>query len=395
MLGLSEFRADPLWVLTVLSLMVVAAEWLARRGIFRHFGSALVVILITAVAANLGVIPAGSTAEAPVPAYDAIFTYVAPLALFWLLLPVNLRAVLRAGLPLISLFLIGAAGTCVGVFVGMSLVRGSETFGPLYNGVAGMFTGTYIGGSVNFNAVALHYDVVRDGVLYGGSIVVDNIMTAVWMVATIAAPRLLLPLWMTRRRTSAALPASTGPIIDLEAETETIDPRKLAMVLFLGGAALWVSLTLTTALANVGLTVPSILIITAIALGLAQVPAVSKLPGVRVLGMYAVYMFLAVVGAFCDVRALADIGTLGYTLLVFVGVTVLIHGMVTFGAAWLLRLDPESAAVASQANVGGGTSALALAKSLGREDLVLPAILLGSLGNAVGTFLGFLVAGMV
>ena len=34
------------------------------------------------------------------------------------------------------------------------------------------------------------------------------------------------------------------------------------------------------------------------------------------------------------------------------------------------------AAVASQANVGGSTSALALAKSLGREDLLVPAILL-------------------
>jgi uncharacterized membrane protein len=46
--------------------------------------------------------------------------------------------------------------------------------------------------------------------------------------------------------------------------------------------------------------------------------------------------------------------------------------------------------VVSQANVGGSTSALALAKSLGREDLLVPGILLGSLGNAVGTFLGFL-----
>ena len=49
-------------------------------------------------------------------------------------------------------------------------------------------------------------------------------------------------------------------------------------------------------------------------------------------------------------------------------------------------------AVASQANIGGSTSALALAKSLGRSDLMLPAILVGALGNAVGTYLGFLTA---
>ena len=39
-----------------------------------------------------------------------------------------------------------------------------------------------------------------------------------------------------------------------------------------------------------------------------------------------------------------------------------------------------------------GTSALALAKSLGRGDLVLPGILAGSLGTALGTFAGFAVA---
>ena len=47
--------------------------------------------------------------------------------------------------------------------------------------------------------------------------------------------------------------------------------------------------------------------------------------------------------------------------------------------------------IASQANIGGGTSAIALAESFNRKELILPAILVGSLGNALGTYLGFLV----
>ena len=39
--------------------------------------------------------------------------------------------------------------------------------------------------------------------------------------------------------------------------------------------------------------------------------------------------------------------------------------------------------------------ALALAKSLGRGDLFLPAILVGSLGTGVGSYLGFLLARFV
>ena len=49
--------------------------------------------------------------------------------------------------------------------------------------------------------------------------------------------------------------------------------------------------------------------------------------------------------------------------------------------------------VASQAGVGGSTTALALARSLGRPDLAAPGILVGSLGTALGTYLGFAMAG--
>ena len=71
---------------------------------------------------------------------------------------------------------------------------------------------------------------------------------------------------------------------------------------------------------------------------------------------------------------------------------VLVHGAIVFGVGAMVRADPAMSAVASQANIGGSTSALALAKSLGRGDLMLPGILVGALGNAVGTYLGFLTA---
>jgi uncharacterized membrane protein len=89
------------------------------------------------------------------------------------------------------------------------------------------------------------------------------------------------------------------------------------------------------------------------------------------------------------------LGPLGLLLLGFAGTLVLIHGTIVFLAARVLRLDVFTAAVASQANVGGATSALALARSLGRSDLVLPAVLIGSLGNALGTFIAFWVVRQV
>lgn len=379
---------DSVYVLAALCLIVVVSEMLVRRTGLRHIGTAVLVILVTAVAANLGLLPAGSTAEAPVPVYDGIFAYIAPLAIFWILLRVNLRSVLDAGFPAVALFLLGMVGTGLGVIAGMAVVDGAQSIGPSFAAVGGMFGGTYTGGSINFNAVALEYDVVRDGVLYAGSVVVDNIVTTVWMAATLALPRLLAPVW--RHATSSASGAErAAPDLGIEDDTEALHPLDLGIVGTLGLASLWISEALATATG-----VPSILTLTVLALIVAQTPWAEKLRGAQTLGMFGIYLFLAVIGAFCDVRALGNLGSLGLTLLAFATVVVAVHGLITFLGAWLFKVDLDLAAVVSQANVGGGTSALALARSLGRSDLVLPAVLLGSLGNALGTFLGFWLAGV-
>ena len=385
---------DTLYILAVLCLIVVASEWMVRRTWMRHMGTALVVILVTAVAANLGFLPAGSTEEAPVLVYDYTFTYLAPIAIFWLLLRCNLRDILKAGLPLVALFVIGAMGTTIGVLVGMWAVGGPENIGPLYNAIGGMFTGTYTGGSINFNAVALHYDVVREGALYAGSIVVDNIATTVWMMITLALPRLLAPLWK-RSSSETEATVSNEASLGVKEDTETVHPQDIALVLSLGLGALWISNLLAEWMESFGFAVPSIILVTVLALAIAQTPLATRLRGAQALGMFAVYIFLCVVGAFCDVTALRGLGSLGVSLMIFASITVLVHGLIIFGAARVMKLDPDMAAVASTANVGGGTTALVVARSLGRQDLVLPAVLIGSLGTALGTFLGFWAAGQL
>jgi uncharacterized membrane protein len=375
---------DPVYILALLCIFTALSEWLARHTWLRHVGTALLVILVTALAANVGLLPAGSTAQAPVPVYDVIFGYIAPLAIFFLLLRVNLRGLLRAGIPIIGLFLIGSLGIVIGVFIAAAIFPLSRV-GPLYPAVGGMYAATYIGGGINFNAVALSYGVTREGALYAGAVVVDNVITTLWMIATLALPRLLVPLWRSVHRGGITETIADGGVSD---DTEAIHPVDLALVGALGLFGLVLSGVLARASG-----IPSILILTTIALLLAQVPQLSQLRGARAIGMFAVYLFLAVVGAFCDVRQLVGLGQLGLILLGFAGTMVVVHGIVTFCAARLLGMDLDTAAIASQANVGGSTSALALARSLGRADLVLPAVLIGSLGNAIGTFAGFWIAG--
>ena len=114
--------------------------------------------------------------------------------------------------------------------------------------------------------------------------------------------------------------------------------------------------------------------------------------GLRVIGLFGIYIFLAVIGAYCDIGTLLKDGQLAIILFGMILLLVVIHAIILFGTGAFFRQDWDIIAIASQANVGGSTSALALARSLNRPDLQLPAVLVGSLGNAMGSYLGILVA---
>ena len=377
--------ADSLFILAVLALMVAVSEHLGRTSWGRHLGSALLVIVLTAIAANLGLIP---TYSGDIAVYHGIFAHVAPLAIFLLVLQVNLRDILKAGLPMIGMFLVGALGTSLGVIAGLWIVDGANTFGPLYKALGGMFVATYTGGSVNYNAVALHFDVVKDATLYAGAAAVDSAMTTVWMAVTVALPRLigLRSDGEGSSDESGHAAADTESLEEIVAhDTETVSVTDLGYLMALAGVAVWIS-----NLVGGWLDIPSILVVTTLALVLAQVDRVRHMPGIRLTGWLAVMFFLAVIGALCDLEALLAIGEIGPRLILFVVILLTVHGVVIFGTGALLRLDPTLTAVASQANIGGSTSALALARSLGQERWVLPGVLAGALGNALGTYLGFL-----
>jgi uncharacterized membrane protein len=379
---------DPLAILAVLMGNILVADWLTRFPVFRQLGTSLTVIILTAVTANLGLIPTSTNAP---PLYDGIFTYLAPISIFFLLLAVDLRSLKRAGSPMVLCFFIGAAGTMLGVLAGMWAVAGPEGFGELYYALGGMFAGTYTGGSSNLNAIALHYGVNKAGNLYAAAIATDNIVTALWMGVTLLLPQ-LLNRYFPRQLKYDWTP---GDKEQFEAEAnaqisdiETVSPTDLALLIGLGVLGLFIAGQIAVWIPAI----PKILSLTTLALLLAQWSPIQKLRGVRVVGIFCIYLFLAVIGAYCDIAALLKDGHLALMMLIFVSVLVAVHTLIQFGVGALLRQDWAIISVASQANLGGSASCLALTKSLNRPDLHLPGILAGALGNAVGTYCGLLVA---
>lgn len=374
-----NFTTHPMYVLAILCFMVVGAVYAAKTKIGKQFGAALLVILFTAVLANLNIIPSASNS---IPLYSGIFTYVAPISIFYLLLNVNFISIKQAGMPMIGLFLVGSMATTIGILMSWFMLSPESVLGADGKVIAGMLTGTYTGGSVNFNAIALEYDFQEKGALYAGTIAVDNVVSTLWIIATLALPVVVRRFWKDKTNLK---PNTTKE--NKEHPEEGMDLHSLMWLLFLGVAAYYVSEVIKELVPEV----PSILTLSTIGILLAQTKFVGRLRGSHNLGLYLVFLFLAVIGAYCELTAVIELKDIGITLLLFAGSAVLLHGIIIILLGGLIYRDWELIAIVSQANIGGGTTAIALAESFGRKELILPAILVGTLGNALGTYLGFLV----
>lgn len=381
------FVQNPAYIITVLLALVVFSEWLAGKRLFRRIGSSLVIIIAAAILANFRLIPSSSDAPS---LYFTIFTYAAPLGIFLLLLDVQLKDLRMAGLPMLLMFLVGTGATLAGAVGGYFLVSPGQHHIENAFAVAGMYAGTYTGGSANLNAVAVQYNMSTNGAQFAAINAVDNIVGTSWIMVTLFLPPLLHRL-VPRKR---VIPPEMARFSDEELQrsisfgSETIDIPGAAALLAMGFGSLWLSNLLSEWVPQI----PAILTLTTLAIVLAQVPFVQRLKGGRVMGFFLILVFLAVVGAFCDFSALAGNSEAAITLLVWVVFLMLVHGILIFGIGALLRQDWDIIAVASNANVGGTATAAVCAAAIGRRDLQLPGLLVASAGNALGTYLGVLVA---
>ena len=376
-----EIITNPIYVLSILCFMVILSVYAGNTKIGKQLGgAALLVILFTAVVANFKFIPSASNS---IELYDIIFKYIAPISIFYLLLNVNITSIKKAGLPMVGLFVLGSIATTIGILISWFLLSPQEILGDDGKIIAGMLTGTYTGGSVNFNAIALEYGFQKKGFLYAGTIAVDNVVTAIWIMVTLAIPMFLNKIWNSNVKPNTKIDLNTEEANN----SDKIDSKSLAWLIFLGIGAYYIS----DIISENFIKIPSILILTTIGILLAQTKFISKIKGSKTLGLYLVYLFLAVIGAYCELSAVSQLQEVGATLLIFTSLAVLIHGLVFIFIGGLFYRDWEMISIASQANIGGGASAIALAESFDRNELILPAILVGSLGNALGTYLGFLV----
>lgn len=360
-------------------LIAVAAFgfWCERTPWGRKYSGVMLLITLAIVLANLRIIPTSA------PAYDVVWDYLVPIAIPLLLFEADLKRIIRESGPTLIAFMIGSAAVVAGVIVASSLLDLGQNEAEL----AGIFTGTYIGGSLNFAAVAEATNMQESSQL-AAAIAADNVITNLHFLLIIFIPGIA---WMVKRYPTHHIDNAEVVSFDSDRPPHTIEN--------LGIAGLLASLALAFAIAATGKWLAdlggypqfAILIITAIAVTIATVlpRQMGKLSGHREAGNVMMFIFLASIGASADVWELIDIAPI---LFVYATIIIVIHLAVLFGLGMLLRLDLAELAMASAVCIGGPASAPALASAKGWRELLIPGVLAGSFGYAIGSFIGVSVA---
>ena len=362
---------DPFGIFLALAAAVFLAVWLeGRYRFFRAMSAGLMCLVFGMILSNSGLLPGDADA------YYQLGNIWVNAAIVLVLLNVDLRTLLDAGRPMLGAFGLGAAGTMLGTATATFLLAGA--IGPETWKLTGQFTGTYIGGGANFYALASAFGT--DPNIMSGAVAADVIVTACWLGTCLVVPALLYGGQGLNPVRKGDAPMTLEQRLKESGES-------LRMMDFFGLAAITLgAMMMAPLLAAAVPVIPAVLWLTTIALVLGHTPAVRKLRGAPVLGNSLLYLFLAGNGA---QSLVSEMLAYGPSLFFYALITVGIHGLVIFGVGRLLKFDAGTLVVASQANIGGAASAVAIATARGYGDKLLPGIVVALGGYAFGNYLGF------
>lgn len=368
----------------------------------------------TLAACNLGILPAVS------PAYRLVHTLVVPLAVPLLLFSADLRRVASATGRLLPAFLVGTAATLIGTCAAWLAVplpgtgvaaasaattassaasavaeRSANAGGEAWK-IAAALTARHIGGAVNFVAVC---DATRaTGSAVTAALAADNLVVAAFFLVLFALSRGHRPRKSTPPPSPEGTAASSSAATTRAAavatlggeETETtfvpLDVRQMATCLGLSAAFCVAARGVLAAgilPAALGVVPTVTLLVVAAATAAPAALAPYRATG-GVLGSVLMQVFFAATGA---TGRVATVLATAPAWAAFSAVQLAVHllVMLVLGER-VLRMGRAELLLASNANVGGPTTAAGMAASRGWTTLVVPCMLVGVLGYATGTF---------
>ena len=359
--------------------------------------SGVIIALVCAMTlSNLNIIPTSA------PVYDIVWDYAVPLAIPLLLIKCNIKKIFKESGKILIIFLIGSFATAAGSLIAFFLLKNHINE---LEGIAAMITGTYIGGTVNFAALSNAFNVSEK--MVSSATVADNLLMALYFFVLISIPS----LGFFRKNYKHPYidnmeNINTESIVSEYWKPKEISLKDIGISISFAFITVAVSNSISSYLSLLipktnfilymlnGLLGNQYLIMTTISIiCAASFPNIfAKMGAAQEIGTFLIYLFFFVIGVLASLNEIIKNSPL---LLVFCSIVVFINMIISFIFGKIFKFNLEEIILASNANIGGPTTAAAMAISKGWIDLAVPVIFVGTLGYVIGTYFGVFIGNLL
>ena len=358
---------------------------------------AVMALLFAITASNLNIIPTDA------PTYDIVWGYIVPMAVPLLLFKTNLQSIVKESWRLLLLFLMSSIATMVGTVIAFTTLR---NYIPELDKVSGMISASYTGGGVNYAAMAAKLEPSQS--INAATIVADNMMMACYFLVLIglSATPIIRRIWgspHTDEVENNPELSNSKTLSEAFWKPKPIALKDIAISLASAMVIVLISFKLSAFLKGIlgtsdnivmnlfiSLITDKYLLLTTITFIMVSIfkKSFEKLSGSQELGTYCIYLFFVVIGIPASIGLIVTKAPL---LFVFVFMVAIINLAITMGVGKLFKFNIEEVMLACNANIGGPTTAAALAISKGWTKLVGPIMVIGTVGYVIGNYVGKIV----
>lgn len=373
--------------LAFMGLIFLLSRTKQLAPLFRFVPPIVWIYFLPVVITTIGITPEESIF------YDWCSAMLLPAALILLTMSTDLKAITRLGPIAIGMLLAGTVGIVLGGPLALAIFQ-NQLDPEIWKGL-GALSGSWIGGLSNMVAIKESVDCPPN--IYSPMVIIDSVVGYGWMTIVIWFSRYQNGFDKWNHANREVLDELNHRLAKYKAQNaKPITLPSFAFILMLGFVGGWLCMEageqIFNLLPNLGEVMKAktwgILLVVIVGLGLSFTP-VRKLEdeGASTVGYGGLYLMVATMGAQGNLNAVRETPVLFLVGVVWIG----FHVLLIILAARLMKAPAFLAATGSMGNVGGVVSAPVVA-GIYQPALVPVGVLLGVLGNLIGTPAGLLCA---
>lgn len=291
----------------------------------------------------------------------------------------------------ISLML-GIVSVVVLVFVGYFIFR--ERIPEIWK-VSGMMIGVYTGGTPNLAAIARALGVQED--LYILTHTVELVIGAVILLFLITGAKPLFGLFLKPYKSRENAGQPDLDVSDFESYDGFFNRAGVPALLKAFGISLVIfglGYGMTFLFEGDAKDTAAILTVTTLGILASLVPAINRIKRSFQLGMFFIYMFCVIVASKADLAALFQEENLDLLVNMFFYIALVIVGSLILHAllSWIFKINVDEYIITSTALSNSPPFVPVVAAALRNKEVVVPGMIIGVIGYAIGNYLGVAIA---